>query len=76
MTIEGRFVDNALVETSGATLRAYRAKVRNKQKPLFNTAAENTIAWLILDDQTEPFQLSWVREKESVTLNVDDSREI
>ena len=57
VTIEGRFVDNALVATSPASLRAYRAKVRNKQKPLFNTAAQNAIAWLQVDGETESFQL-------------------
>ena len=55
---------------------AYRIKVRNKQRILLNAAAENCVAWLDLDLAPEPYQLSWVGELESLTINVGDERSV
>ena len=69
-----------LRQAEGPTLHvdvlAYRVKVTNKQKPLLNAPARNCVAWLDLDGAPESYQLCWVGSKESVTINVGDSREI
>lgn len=71
---------NVLRQAEGPTLRvdvlAYRVKVTNKQKRLLNAPARNCIAWLDLDGAPECYQVCWVGPKESVTINVGDSREI
>jgi len=71
---------SVLKQAEGPTLRAnvlaYRVKVTNKQKWLLNAPARNCIAWLDLEGAPESYQLCWVGSKESVTINVGDSREI
>jgi hypothetical protein len=57
-------------------LRCYRVKLTNKQKWFFNAPARNCVAWLDLDGEREPFQISWVGSNPSVTINVGDSREV
>lgn len=69
-----------LRQAGGPALRAdvlaYRVRVANKQKWLLNAAARNCVAWFDIDGASESYQLSWVGSKESVTINVGDSREI
>ncbi|MBI4287074.1 MAG: hypothetical protein HY671_01440 [Chloroflexi bacterium] len=62
--------------SGGYNYLAYRVRVRNKRRRFFNVAAESCIAWLDLDSGQEPYQLSWVGELDSVTINVEDQREI
>jgi hypothetical protein len=59
-----------------ADVLAYRVKVTNKQKHLLNAPARNCVAWLDIDGASESYQLCWVGSKESVTINVGDSRDI
>lgn len=69
-----------LRQAEGPNLRTdvlvYRVRVANKQKRLLNAAARNCVAWFDIDGASESYQLSWVGSKESVTINVGDSREI
>lgn len=55
---------------------AYRIRVYNKQKTLFNLSAKNCVAWLELETAKEPYQLCWVGEETSPTINVGDYREV
>jgi len=58
------------------SLLAYRVRIRNKQKKLLDSAAENCIAWLELDQTKEPLQISWVGGHADVIINVGDYREL
>ena len=55
---------------------AYRVRVTNKHKRVLNTPAKNCVAWLDLRGARESYQLAWVGTKETVTINVGDSREV
>lgn len=75
--LSGMLVDNPLItSTVPATLQAYRVRVTNNQKHLFNAPARNCIVWMIIDGQAESFQLSWVGSRDAITINVGDSREV
>lgn len=53
----------------------YRIRIRNREKELLNTAAENCLVWLeVIDPAPEEqfYQLAWVPGKDSITINVDD----
>lgn len=63
------------LEAPPKTYNAYRLKVRNKEKPWLNAAAQNCTAWLELDGAFEQYQLSWVGAKDALTINVGDQRE-
>ncbi|MBU2008437.1 MAG: hypothetical protein KJ624_01100 [Chloroflexi bacterium] len=55
---------------------AYRLKVENHQKGFLDCAAENCVAWLLLDSAPEAYQLCWVGGASELTLNVGDMREV
>jgi hypothetical protein len=55
---------------------AYRLRVENTEKRFLNCAADNCMAWLELDFGVEPYQLCWVGNHDSVTINVGDVREV
>jgi hypothetical protein len=77
--ISKNFVGKPLDPTDPlTTVRAYRARVRNVQKRLLSSAAENCVAWLDVEGAEEAYQLSWVGPNRlgSVTINVGDFREI
>jgi len=60
----------------GVDVLAYRLKITNKEKFFLNTAARNCVAWLDLNGATEPYQLSWVGSRDTITINVGDTREV
>lgn len=59
-----------------ADVLAYRVKITNKHKLVLNAPARNCVAWLDIDEVAESYQLPWVGSKESITINVGDSREV
>ena len=56
--------------------KAYRIRIVNKKKFLANSAAENCICWFNIDGAEETFHLPWISDGESISINVDDYREI
>ncbi|GIU71957.1 MAG: hypothetical protein KatS3mg003_1436 [Candidatus Nitrosocaldaceae archaeon] len=56
--------------------KAYRLRVFNKQKSFLNAPADNCVVWLELDDTNESYQLSWVGQLSTVTINIGDKRDI
>ena len=55
---------------------AYRVRITNKHKRILNTPARNCVAWLDPSGAPDSYQLAWVGTKETVTINVGDSREV
>lgn len=55
---------------------AYRFRITNKDKLVLNTPARNCADWLDLSGAPESYQLALVGIKETVTINVGDSREV
>jgi len=55
---------------------AYRVRVYNKQKIVFNAAARSCIAWMKPDISQESYQLCWIGGNSSLTINVGDYREV
>lgn len=74
--LEPRILRQAEGPAIEADVLTYRVKVTNRQKRLLNAPARNCVAWLDIDGAPESYQLCWVGAKESVTINVGDSREI
>lgn len=74
-TLEKKYGDSLPDELNGAY--AYRLRIENRKKSIFiSAAAENCVCWLNIDGVEETFRLPWIGGGSSVTINVEDYREL